>query len=105
LKNGALRTPLPTGCSLATLAELARDGARGPFNAFVHTRQLDERMGGLLLPDLLIKPVQACRGALRAHRVESVACPSGQRQLVVCCIVFVARCIRCARYRTVPVRV
>ncbi len=50
-----------TGCSLATLAELARDGARGPFNAFVHTRQLDERMGGLLLPDLLIKPVQACR--------------------------------------------
>ena len=52
---------LPTGCSLATLAELARDGARGPFNAFVHTRQLDERMGGLLLPDLLIKPVQACR--------------------------------------------
>ena len=59
--NGALRTPLPTGCSLATLAELARDGARGPFNAFVHTRQLDERMGGLLLPDLLIKPVQACR--------------------------------------------
>jgi hypothetical protein len=52
---------LPTGCSLATLAELARDGARGPFNAFVHTRQLDERMNGLLLPDLLIKPVQACR--------------------------------------------
>ncbi len=45
--------------SVATLAELAREGPRSPFNVFLHARQLDERMGGLLLPDLLIKPVQA----------------------------------------------